>query len=171
MVPEPWHTRSISTQPGPDMKRLVPLAVAAVALLSGCGLFGLGKGKAPPPIRIELVASTRLNPDDQGNALPTLVRVYQLSSAARARGAELTDLLRDPKVVLGEDLLSVDEVLLTPGEKTEKVVARDKEARAVLVAAVVRRPAAAGWRDVVELPAGKSPRLSYLVEEYRITRR
>jgi len=153
------------------MNRSFALSVAAITLLAGCGLLGLGKGGAPPPLRVELVASTRLNPDDQGNSLPTLVRVHQLSSAARARNVELADLLRDPKAVLAEDLLSVEEILLTPGEKLRRTVAREREARAVLIAAVVRRPAAGAWCDVVELSGRKSPPLSYLVEEYRLIRR
>ncbi len=150
------------------MNRLLGLAVSTAVLLAGCSL--LGKGRTPPPIALELTAGARVNPDDQGRSLPTLVRVYQLASPTRARGAELTDLLRDPKAALAEDLLSVDEVLLTPGEKASKAVAREREARAVLVAAVVRRPSAGTWRDVVELPAGRSPKLAYVLDDYRLTR-
>ncbi|MGC3998199.1 MAG: type VI secretion system lipoprotein TssJ [Anaeromyxobacter sp.] len=152
------------------MTRLIAVAIAASAvILSGCGLFG-AKG-APPPLKVSITASSRLNPDDEGNALPTLVRVYQLASPARARSAELGDLLRDPKAVLAEDLLSVEELQLTPGAKLDRTLPREQTARAVLIAAVVRRPAGESWKDVVELPASKSPPLAYLVEEYRLSRR
>ncbi len=144
---------------------------ALAALVAGCGLFGGGKPATPEPFRIDVAASPRLNPDDQGNPLPTLVRVYQLSSAARARSAELRDLVRDPKAVLGEDLLSVEELLLSPGQRLQRTLPRDQQTRALLVAAVVRRPAAATWRDVVELTGPKSPPLSYTLDEYRLSRR
>lgn len=148
------------------------LLIAALAsLTAGCSLFGGGKPATPQPLRVEVIASARLNPDDRGDALPTLVRVYQLSSAARARSAELRDLVRDPKAVLGEDLLSVEELLLSPGQRIARALPRDQQTRAVMVAAVVRRPAAATWRDIIEVTGPKIPPLSYLVEEYRLSRR
>ena len=145
------------------------LIVALAALLGGCGLFG-GQS-TPEPLRVQVDAAERLNPDDHGASLPTLVRVYQLSSPARARTVELTDLLRDPKAALGEDLLSTEELLLQPGQRVEKRLPREKDTRAVLVAAVVRRPVALTWRDVVELTGKKAPALAYTVEEYRLSRR
>lgn len=151
--------------------RRAVLALASPFLFAGCAMLGLGKPGAAPPIRLHVEAGPRLNPDDQGRPLPTLVRVYQLGSAARARTVELTDLLRDPKEALGADLLSTEELLLSPGQAVNRSLTREPEARAVLVAAVVRRPTATTWRDVVELPPHKTPSLSYLLEEYRLTAR
>jgi len=147
-----------------------PLSAALAVLVSGCGLLGGGQ-PTPQPLRVQVTAAERLNPDDQGASLPTLVRVYQLKSAARARSVELTDLLRDPKAALGEDLLSVEEVLLMPGQAIDKRLPRERDARAVLIAAVVRRPVALTWRDVVELSGKKVPHLAYSLEEYRLSRR
>lgn len=147
------------------------LLLAFTLLLSGCGILGLGKPSVAPPLRLRVEAAARLNPDDQGRSLPTLVRVYQVSSAARARTVELTDLLRDPKEALGGDLLSTEELLLSPGQTIERVLTREKDCVAVLVAAVVRKPTATTWRDVVELQPTKTRPLSYLLEEYRLTAR
>lgn len=153
------------------MLRAIGSFVAAVFLLAGCSLLGLGKPANPRPMRLQIRAAERLNPDDGGRSLPTLVRVYQLGSAARARTVELTDLLRDPKVALGEDLLSMEELLLSPGQTLERTLTREPKARALLVAAVVRRPAGVSWRDVVELPASKQKNLVYVLKEYRLTAR
>lgn len=147
------------------------ILLASTLLLCSCGILGLGKPSVAPPLRLRIEAAARLNPDDQGNSLPTLVRVYQLSSAAKARTVELTDLLRDPKEALGSDLLSVEELLLSPGQTLERTLTREKEAVAVLVAAVVRRPTAGTWRSVVELQPTKTRPVSYLLEEYRLTSR
>ena len=147
-----------------------PLSAALAVLVSGCGLLGGGQ-PTPQPLRVQVTAAERLNPDDQGASLPTLVRVYQLKSAARARSVELTDLLRDPKAALGEDLLAVEEVLLMPGQAIDKRLPRERDARAVLIAAVVRRPVALTWRDVVELSGKTVPHHAYSLEEYRLSRR
>lgn len=146
-------------------------SLAATFLLAGCSLLGLAKPSSPGPMRLQIEAAARLNPDDGGRSLPTLVRVYQLRSAAKARTVELTDLLRDPKEALGEDLLATEELLLSPGQTVQRTLTREPQARAVLVAAVVRRPAGVSWRDVVELPASKTKNLAYVLEEYRLTSR
>jgi type VI secretion system protein VasD len=154
------------------MPRSIGSLVAAAFLLAGCSSIPfISKPSAPAPMRLNVKAADRLNPDDGGRSLPTLVRIYQLKSASKARTVELTDLLRDPKEALGEDLISTEELLLSPGQLVDKPLTREPEARAVLVAAVVRRPAGVSWRDVVELPQGKTKNLVYVLEEYRLTPR
>jgi type VI secretion system protein VasD len=153
------------------MLRTIGSLVAATFLLAGCSLLGLAKPSKPGPVRLQIQAGARLNPDDGGHALPTIVRVYQLRSAAKARTVELTELLRDPKEALGEDLLTTEELLLSPGQTVERTLTREPEARAVLVAAVVRRPAGVSWRDVIELSRAKTKTLAYVLEEYRLTAR
>ncbi len=149
------------------------VAGAAVALLAlnGCGLFGGGGEKAPAPVDVTVTAGARLNPDDAGQSLPTVIRIYQLKSASRAEGAQFEDLYRRDKEVLGDDLLQVDEVVLSPGETVRKTVPGDKGARAVMVVGVFRRPAGNGWRYIAELPPGKSAPIQLRAEDYRIERR
>lgn len=145
--------------------------VAAAALLAACGLIP-GGSQTPAPIRVEVEAAARLNPDEQGESLPTTIRVYQLPSAGQAGTVELVDLLRDPKAALGTDVLGVADLVVQPGGRAARTLERDKGTRAVLVAALVRRPAGSSWREVVELP---SPRraadLAFALQEYRLDRR
>lgn len=147
--------------------------VALMVVLSGCGLLpGGGGAKTPRPVRLTVTAGERLNPDDEGRSLPTAIRVFQVASTAKASGAELLDLLRDPGAVLGEDLLATEELLVQPGERIERTVAREKGARALLVVGLFRRPSGVAWRQLVELPAeGKDATLALAVDEYRIERR
>lgn len=144
--------------------------VAGLSLSSaGCSLFQSGEAK-PEPVRIRVTAAARLNPDEQGASLPTAVRVYQLASAPKFQSLELTDLLGDPRGLLGADLLGIEELQLQPGGSAEVTLAREKGTRLVGVVAIVRRPAGGGWRQVVELP-DKSVQLSFEVEEYRLQRK
>lgn len=147
------------------------LAVAPLLALAACSFFAPKEPKPPGPIRIEVKASTRLNPDELGNSLPTAVRLYQLKSVARTGSAELGPLLRDPKEVLGEDFLSVEEVFVEPGGTAVKTISREKDTRAVLVVGVFRRPTGDAWRVVKELPSPRSVELSYQLDEYRIVPR
>jgi type VI secretion system protein VasD len=145
---------------------LLALSTAACAVFSGQG------EKAPAPVHVRISASARLNPDERGESLPTAVRIYQLKGAAKARGAELAPLLHDPKEALGEEFIAVDELFVDPAGASERTVAMDKAAQAVMVVAVFRRATGDAWRDVVTLPqGGKALELGYVLDEYRIVRR
>jgi len=148
---------------------LAPLALAAMA---GCALFSGGGEATPSPIQVSIVASARLNPDDQGQALPTVVRLYQLRSPARLEAAEFEALYRSEKETLGEDLLQVDEVVVEPGATAARKLPRHKDARALAAVGLFRRPSGASWRSAVELPPpGKAASFAFTVEDYRIVRR
>lgn len=124
------------------------------------------------PIQLTLRASDLLNPDDRGAPLPTMVVIYQLKSAARLASADAEDLYRQPKQVLGEDLLQADELQLAPGQIQTRTIERDKAARTLAVVALVRRPAGAAWRSIVGLPAFDQPAdLTFVLDGYRVDRK
>ena len=54
-----------------------------VAVSTGCALFSKGGESPPSPFDVTVTAAQRLNPDDGGESLPTLVRLYQLKSAGK----------------------------------------------------------------------------------------
>ena len=150
--------------------RLLLAGLAALLpLAGGCGLFG---SKGPVPIEVVVTASDRLNPDDDGQSLPTVVRILQLKGAARLEAADFDPVYRRPKEALGEDLLAMEELTISPGESARRQVDRDPAARAVAVVGLFRRPAALSWRAVVELPPpGKKAAMAFAIEGYRIERR
>jgi type VI secretion system protein VasD len=152
-------------------RRLVSAAPVALALFAGgCGLFGW-KG-APARIEVEVVASERLNPDEQGQSLPTVVRIFQLRGAAKLEAADFDPLYRRPKEVLGEDLLQLEEVTLSPGQPVRRQLDRDPAARVVAVVGLFRKPSGLSWRAWAEIPAsGKGAPVAFLAEGYRIERR
>jgi type VI secretion system protein VasD len=124
-----------------------------------------------PPVEITVEASARLNPDEDGQSLPTSIRLYQLRSPGRLEAAEFDQLYRREKEILADDLLHVDEVTVSPGEKVRKQLVREPGARALAAVAVVRRPSGTAWRAVVELPPGSSAPIVFAVEDFRVTRR
>ena len=110
------------------------------------GLLWPACGHAPAPcpgpesIPVILHAGDRLNADEAGQALPTTVRLYQLKDVGRLATATVDQMLESDRAVLGEDLLSVREFTLYPGEAFLAVVA------------FFRHPVGSGWRAASKLP-------------------
>jgi type VI secretion system protein VasD len=145
------------------------MALLALLVLEGCSLFG-GGDATPAPLDVTVTAGSRLNPDDGGQSLPTVIRIYLLKASSKAGAAQFEDLYRRDKEVLGEDLIQVDEMVLSPGGTARRTVPGDKGARALMVVGVFRRPVGATWRIIAELQKGASAPLHFRAEEYRIER-
>lgn len=144
--------------------------LVALGLSTGCAWFG-GGGDKPTAVDVTIAAAPRLNPDERGEALPTMFRLYLLGSAAKADSAPYEDLYRGEKETLGEDVLAMDEVVLSPGESVTKRIAADKPARALLVLGVFRRPTGTSWREIVPIERGRPRAVTFHAEDYRVERR
>ena len=106
----------------------------------------------PQPLKLGLSASVRLNPGEKGEALATVVRVYQLKGVSKLTGVSFDDLLDHDKEALGEDFLGVQEATINPGEALEAPIARNAETNYLLAVALFRRPAGTTWKGVRKLP-------------------
>ncbi len=146
------------------------LSLLALAAPAGCAWFGGGDDK-PSPIEVTVVTAPRLNPDERGEPLPTLFRMYLLGSAAKAEAASYDDLYRGGREALGADVLAGDEVVLSPGERATKRLIGEKPARALLVVGVFRRPAGTSWREIVPIERGRPRTVTVRAEDYRLERR
>lgn len=107
----------------------------------------------PEPLAVMLAASSRLNPGDKGEALATVVRLYQIKGREKITGASFDEMLDRDKETLGDDLLGVQEMTINPGETLRPAVIRNPEAGYLAAVALFRKPGAAGWRAVRKLPA------------------
>lgn len=143
---------------------------STLALAGGCAWFG-GGGDKPTAVDVTVTAAQRLNPDERGEALPTMFRIYLLGSAAKADSAPYEDLYRGEKEPLGEDVLAADELVLSPGETVTKRIASEKPARALLVFGVFRRPTGTSWREIVPIERGRPRAVAFHAEDYRVERR
>ncbi len=107
----------------------------------------------PEPLRVALSASDRLNPDDKGAALATVVRLYQVKGLGKLDLASFDDLLDHDHDALADDFLAVQEQTINPGERSAPTVVRNPDAQYVVAVALFRRPTALTWRAVKRLPA------------------
>lgn len=149
------------------------VAFAAGVVAAGCGLFRTTPSDAPgEPLQVELAAGDRLNPDERGESLPTVVHLYQLKSAAKLEAADYERFYRAANETLGADLLQAQEFTLLPGGKLRRRVERERAAKVLAVVALFRRPTGDSWRTFVELPPPSSgAELRFVAEGYRIERR
>lgn len=106
------------------------------------------KPDAPPTIPLRLYAGSNLNAANDKRATAAVVKVYHLRSSQRFEQAPFNAFLDQAgeQAALGADLLSVNEVVLTPGARQE-LSEQLSEGTAVLgVVALFRAPAENRWR-------------------------
>ena len=107
--------------------------------------------KGPEPLRVVLTATSRLNPGEKGEALATVVRLYQLKGIAKLMGVSFDDLLDHDKDTLGEDFIAVQDVTINPGERLEPTVVRNPDTNYLLAVALFRQPAGTTWKTTKRL--------------------
>jgi type VI secretion system VasD/TssJ family lipoprotein len=137
------------------------LALSAMALLLsyGCGHAATPAPETPPPppcatpepLRVSLQASQHLNPGERGEALATVIRLYQLKGSAKIASASFDDLLDHDRDALGEDFLGVQEVTINPGDKSDPPLLRNADATTLGAVALFRQPAGTTWRAILKL--------------------
>lgn len=147
--------------------RVVPFAaLLCAATLAGCASSGgvggvVGKAmesvglKAPSPsipkehtVPLRLYAAANLNAGSGTRPLALVVRVYQLRNTQRFEQAAFAAFLdeKSEQAALGSDLVTANEVLLTPGQRHEVQETVAADARYIGVVALFRAPAASRWR-------------------------
>jgi type VI secretion system protein VasD len=134
---------------------------------------------APPsPIALTVEATSRLNPDAEGRALPTELRIYQLRNASAFEMAAFVDIWSNAADVLGEALISEETLTLYPGDRLQRQIQPSGETQALVAVAIVREPRGRTWRAVVPMsrnapsnescPALEPSRLVLRLDDYRI---
>jgi type VI secretion system protein VasD len=111
---------------------------------------------APPETRTKsvmtLTASADTNPDGNGRPSPIVVRIYQLKTDAAFTGADYFALFDDDMKVLGPELITRDEYVLSPSEKKTIDVVVSRDTRFVGALAAFRDIRNAQWRGLVPAP-------------------
>jgi type VI secretion system VasD/TssJ family lipoprotein len=104
-------------------------------------------------LRVNLHAAAYLNPNERGEALATVVRVYQLKGTGRIAVASFDDVLDHDRDTLGEDFVAVQEVTVNPATTLDPPLVRSPDATHVAVVALFRWPSSTTWRVLEKLPA------------------
>jgi type VI secretion system VasD/TssJ family lipoprotein len=93
-----------------------------------------------------------VNLDENGDPLPTVVRLYQLKTIGAMEQASFDDIWENATDTLGESLVSVDELVMYPGQSETRNLERDPTAFYIVAMAGVRRPQGQSWRTIMSLP-------------------
>jgi len=147
----------------PWSRRLFALALAglaagagAVVLVAGCSSAEPAPA-APKPCDVQIVtlniyAADNINPNDNGNPRPVVVRLYQLKNDVRMENASYDDILLKDKETLQDDMLKVDEVSLFPNDLVQVRFERMKEASVLGGVALFHSPKGTSWKTFYAFP-------------------
>lgn len=126
------------------------LSVSTLAAILGCSRL-----PNPTPIVVELNSDANINPNEDGDPSPIVVRIYELKSIKAFNNAEYFDFVDNDKKVLGADLVGSAEYELTPGKSQKYDRDISSEATHLGVIAGFRDIQSAQWRDSIELQKEK----------------
>lgn len=136
----------------PRRQRSITLGTAVVlAVFSTLSLTTHAQEKEATALKLEVIASPTVNPNDTGRPSPIRVRIYELKDSASFREADYFSLESDDKVVLAADMLARDEFILRPREKRKIQRKSNPATTAIGVLAGYRDLAHTTWRVVIPL--------------------
>jgi type VI secretion system protein VasD len=144
------------------MRRTLVILVGLIAVVGGllgsaCGPRHVPMCRAPRTLEYVLEATDRVNPDDQGQSLATVVRVYQLRGLTRLENAEFEEIWLHAEDTLGDELVKVEEHTLFPTDRVVQRVEIGEGVSYLVAVALFRKPAGFSWRAIHELPLEKCP--------------
>lgn len=123
------------------------LGVVANVALQAAGL----KDRGPPPpkmIPLRIHAGFNLNSDDEGQGFAVVTRIYKLRDAGAFMSAPITAFgnpMRE-RDALGDSMLEVREIVLTPGQRIESSERMTSEMAYLGIVVLFRSPAPERWR-------------------------
>ncbi len=106
------------------------------------------KPEKPPVVPLKIYAGTNLNAGNDKRASAAVLKIFHLRSAQRFEQATFNAFLDQAgeQAALGADLLSVNEVVLTPGVRQELSEQLSDGTAVIGVVALFRSPAENRWR-------------------------
>ena len=129
---------------------LLFLCLGASVFLTGCGYFRY-VGLWMPDVNLQ--PSSKMNPGENGEPLPTGVRIYQLTTKDKMEKSDFKSLWKNDKAVLDDTLLAKKEVTVYPGKIQEIEIKKKSGASYIGVMAIFRKPneESGKWKYIVKL--------------------
>ena len=124
--------------------------------------------------RLTLTATQALNQDDSGEALPVVVRVYQLRAKDKFQQATFKALWKNDKELLEGDLLDRKELTVHPDSETVLDLDLDVKHGAAFfgVMALFRKPDVMSWKELIPAEASSlnplTPKRTLVLDQYTI---
>ena len=136
------------------MKTLIKiyLLLVVLILLSAC----------TPAINIQFTSSAYINPDFKNRALPTLLRIYQLSQATSFNDATFHQLWLNDEQILGASLIKRQEFELNPNSTITVKVVPEINTHYLGIIALYRNPKHSRWRLIKIMPNSMSAVFSHI---------
>lgn len=103
-------------------------------------------------IAVHIQAAADLNLDGDGNPLPTVVRVYQLSGDLATRSLDFTEMWEDGKTALGDEFISEKEFQIYADSSEVIQIKPEKDARYILAFGGFQQAVGNTWYTVYEIP-------------------
>lgn len=162
---------------------MVPLVMVGVAAAGGCAHKAPEACEKPESLRVVIKTGKNLNPGEDGQALPTIVRVYVMRSDQMLMAATADDVQRSDQEAIGSDVVESRELTVKPASYEKVVLERRPGANFVAVAGFVRDPQGNAWRAIKRVPAenpqhchhGKpgdtGPAFEFLIDSNRVEAR
>jgi len=110
----------------------------------GWGCFLAGCTTTTWPLRIN--SSVQLNVDQRNHSLPVQLVIYQLRDDQAFKQATFQQLWQNDREVLGNSLLSRQQISVTPHAHTKLTVTLKKATSYIGVVAIFRKPTGGLWR-------------------------
>jgi type VI secretion system protein VasD len=147
------------------------LVVACSLTLAACASNDPKTPREAIRLDLSVMASARVNPDDQKRAAPIVVRIYELKTDSVFNSADFFSLQDKDKTLLTDDLVSRDQFQLRPGEHKTIQTKADPATTTIGVLAAYRDLPNSVWRAVYPLPAApdaawyhRSPKLKLTID-------
>ena len=143
------------------------LAFAFASAVGSAAAVEPPRAAAPTAVELTLVGGPQLNPNAQGRASPVVVRIFDLASTPGFEAADFTTLFEHVETLKGT-VLSIDELVLHPGQIEERTRDLKPGVRALAVAAAFRELEGTSWRVVAVLRPGARNFLLVQADQNRI---
>lgn len=140
-----------------SLPRAVGFALASTCLL----LAGGCKKKAPSckpesvewGVQLAIQTSRTINLDDEGQSLPTVIRLYQMRGELAAEDVDFRSLWESEKPEdLGENFLTVEELTVRADSNDVRMLPLETDATHIMAAALFREPVGTTWFGTYEIP-------------------
>ncbi len=124
-----------------------------VLLVILLGLAGCASTPDPADVALTITTSSDLNPDPDGRPSPVVLQIYRLKDVDAFNNARFFELYDNGKQILGQDLVDVSEIELSPSvNRTVQVDGMTVETAYLGLLAAFRDIDSARWRVVFPTP-------------------
>lgn len=135
-------------------RRIFLTGPAAFLVLSGCG-------GAPAILSVSAQGTDGMNPGPDGVDRAVTLSILQMRGSSSFDGADYFA-LQNPSAALGGELVSEDQIVLTPGGTAQKAISLQPDTTVIGVTAGFRDPAGKQFRGKIAAP-GSGAKLVIIV--------